>query len=302
MSIEPKTYINPYRQFEGVFTPIWLLERTEISQGAKHCYGMLAKRAYGRGEAEPPKDELATALGVDVRTITTYIEELKESELIEVVRRGLGRPNAYRFYAHPWMEGAFVPDRKKASDPDRKKASDQDRKSSSDQDGQKASAQDGNKTSDPDRKKASDSIGRKLPIQSEENLNPNRGEGEGTPAPAFQLLPPANSDSDCPGQDFLPKLWPSEDQWLRNWLKTQNLIALPDLIVNDVTWWEVIGHALNGRLDEEFLNQEFGHMAVKSHTGQIKIPSDPEDLRNFVGEWLLRRARWDETEGPRGRA
>lgn len=110
---------NPYKLFVGAFLPNWILERTEISQGAKLTFARLAQYAGQNGVAFPKQSTLAAALGVSERHVHSYLKELINHNLIAVERKGLGQANRYTFITHPWMS-----DRKKASDQEPKKTSD----------------------------------------------------------------------------------------------------------------------------------------------------------------------------------
>lgn len=103
MSEEP-VYINPWSQFVGCFLPNWLLERPEITLGAKVTYARLAQFAGRRGVAIVRRHVLAAKLASSERSVGTYLTELIDSGLIKSNRPGLGKPNQYRFLKHPWMQ------------------------------------------------------------------------------------------------------------------------------------------------------------------------------------------------------
>jgi len=96
-------YINPYRLFTGSLVPNWLLERTEVSQGAKLAYARLSQHAGKNGFAWPKRETLAAELGVTPRQIDRYLKELDAHRLVEVERLGLTKANRYRFRMHEWM-------------------------------------------------------------------------------------------------------------------------------------------------------------------------------------------------------
>jgi len=96
-------YYNPYKLFVGAFVPNWLLERTEISAGAKLCFAKLAQYAGKDGKAFPFQKTLGVQLGVCVRQVKRYINELVKYRLIEVKNQAMDRPNLYYFCAHKWM-------------------------------------------------------------------------------------------------------------------------------------------------------------------------------------------------------
>jgi hypothetical protein len=100
--------IHPYKKWAGAFVPNWLMQRTEISQGAKLLYGRLSQYYGGFGKCFAGRETLATELAVSSRTISAYAKELKKYQLIQVVNKGLGRTNRYYFLHHPWMENAVT--------------------------------------------------------------------------------------------------------------------------------------------------------------------------------------------------
>lgn len=110
-------YINPYKLFHGSFVPNWLLERKEVSQGAKLCYARLCQYAGKKGTAWPAQETLAAEIGCSDREARRYLKELVTTELIEVEQRGLGKSNVYHFLGHPWILAA--PDRTDMSALDR---------------------------------------------------------------------------------------------------------------------------------------------------------------------------------------
>jgi len=112
---------NPYKQFKGSFIPLWLLERAEISPGAKLIYARLALHAGEDGDrAFPGIVTLAKEIGLpwteakelpdgtiraaDSRSVRAYLKELVEKGLIESVQQGFNRPNRYYFLRHEWMK------------------------------------------------------------------------------------------------------------------------------------------------------------------------------------------------------
>ena len=91
-------YINPRALLEGSFIPDWLMQRTDISPGAKLCYARLAKYFNkDKGVAWPKIETMAGELGASTRQIDTYLKALKDAGLIEAERKGLGQSNRYRF-------------------------------------------------------------------------------------------------------------------------------------------------------------------------------------------------------------
>jgi len=119
-------YINPYKQFHGSFVPEWLMEREEISPGAKLCYARLARFAGKDGHCFPKRDKIAKGIGVSDRQVGRYISELCNYNLIEYKKMGLGKPNEYRFLLHEWMDNVLT-DRTDVSSPIRTDMSSLDR-------------------------------------------------------------------------------------------------------------------------------------------------------------------------------
>lgn len=97
---------NPRKLFYGVFVPEWLLERRELSQGAKLCFAVLCRHTDDEGACDRDGDALAAELGVHLRQLRDYVKELTSASLIDNQRRGLGQTNVYRFRWHPWAEAA----------------------------------------------------------------------------------------------------------------------------------------------------------------------------------------------------
>ena len=81
----------------GGFTqvPNFVLERDDISSTAKLAYTMLLKYAWSNKQCFPGQERLALDMGVGLRSITRAIKELKETGLINIIQRGLGKPNIY---------------------------------------------------------------------------------------------------------------------------------------------------------------------------------------------------------------
>lgn len=100
-----KQFINPYRLFVGSFIPNWLLQRVEVSQGAKLAYARLCQYAGEKGVAFPKRETIAAEIGVSQSQFDRYVKELVELELIETDQLGMGHANRYRFLNHPWIQG-----------------------------------------------------------------------------------------------------------------------------------------------------------------------------------------------------
>lgn len=98
-----KQYFNPTRLFQGIFLPLWLIEREDLTPGAKLTYGILGRFAQSTGEAWPKQELLAKTVGVSKRSVQNHIDELINAGLIEAEQRGLQKSNVYRFVWHNWM-------------------------------------------------------------------------------------------------------------------------------------------------------------------------------------------------------
>ena len=83
----------------GGFTmiPNDLLERGDISPGAKLTYIGLLRFAWREGFCFPGQERLAAMLGMGVRTVIRHLQELARAGLILLERRGRGKTNCYLF-------------------------------------------------------------------------------------------------------------------------------------------------------------------------------------------------------------
>jgi hypothetical protein len=116
----PPDRVNPWRLFVGAMVPNWLLERPELSLGAKLVYGRLAQYAGRRGYAYPRVTTLARAVGLkDKRQAQRYLKELREHGLLEVADYSKnGAANRYFFLNHRWMYEDEVPETTPETDGD----------------------------------------------------------------------------------------------------------------------------------------------------------------------------------------
>jgi len=85
--------IATQRGWTGV--PNFILENDIISIGAKLTYAMLLKYAREMDECFPGQDRLAKDIGATRQSINAYIKELSKAGMVDVKRRGQGRPNVY---------------------------------------------------------------------------------------------------------------------------------------------------------------------------------------------------------------
>jgi biotin operon repressor len=85
--------IATQRGWTGV--PNFILENDTISIGAKLTYAMLLKYAREMDECFPGQDRLAKDIGATRQSVNAYIKELSKAGMVDVKRRGQGRPNVY---------------------------------------------------------------------------------------------------------------------------------------------------------------------------------------------------------------
>jgi hypothetical protein len=88
---------NPYKVFQGIFAPYWLLGHRGISTGAKRCYIRLLGYAGKDARRYPSLETLGKGLGVTDRQARDYVKELERAGLIAVEQRGLRKTNIYLF-------------------------------------------------------------------------------------------------------------------------------------------------------------------------------------------------------------
>jgi hypothetical protein len=99
---ELKRY-RPFKQFTGAMIPNWLMERKEVSLGAKLCFARLAQHEGRAGICKPKLKTLAAELGVSIASVKLYLAELLSIPLIESKQRGCMLSNEYFFVIHPWV-------------------------------------------------------------------------------------------------------------------------------------------------------------------------------------------------------
>lgn len=82
----------------GGFTqvPNFILRDPNISLGAKVAYSMFLHFAWNNDSCFPGQDRLAGHMGMSVSRVNEYIKELEAARLIEIKRRGRGRPTSTR--------------------------------------------------------------------------------------------------------------------------------------------------------------------------------------------------------------
>jgi hypothetical protein len=172
---------NPYRVFQGVFAPYWILEHAQLGAGAKLCYVRLLGFAGKDARCYPALSTLGASLGVSDRQAREYVRELVQARLIAVEQRGLRKTNVYVFLWTQELEdmSSSVPER--PDDPDdpqggAAETSGSDRKNSSRQGRNCTSAPDRKNSSGQDPKGSSGPIGIiSSGIISEKSSSPLRG-------------------------------------------------------------------------------------------------------------------------------
>ena len=78
--------------------PNFILTNKHLSVGAKLAYAMLLKYAWASEGTYPGQQTLANDMGTTDRSVRTYLNELEEARVLEIIQRGLGKTNFYRLY------------------------------------------------------------------------------------------------------------------------------------------------------------------------------------------------------------
>lgn len=78
--------------------PNFILEKKDLTVGAKMTYSMLLKYAREKDSCFPGQKTIAEKSGMGERSINRYISELQEKGFISINRRGLGKPNVYSLH------------------------------------------------------------------------------------------------------------------------------------------------------------------------------------------------------------
>lgn len=87
----------------SAFIPNGIMKSKDISPTAKLVYGKMCKTAKENGECLLSQESIASDMGMSIRNIVKIIKELKNKNLIGVIRRGPKDTNMYVFYDHPLM-------------------------------------------------------------------------------------------------------------------------------------------------------------------------------------------------------
>jgi len=78
--------------------PNFILEKKNLTVGAKMTYSMLLRYAREKDSCFPGQKTIAEMSGMGERSINRYIGELQEKGFISINRRGLGKPNIYSLH------------------------------------------------------------------------------------------------------------------------------------------------------------------------------------------------------------
>jgi hypothetical protein len=100
--MKPGDPFNPYKVFVGVFIPNAIVKYSELSPGAKLCYGRLSQYAGENGAAYPSHETLAAELGVSSRQVRRYIDELTAANFLKVLHSQTS--NHYLFLWHTVLD------------------------------------------------------------------------------------------------------------------------------------------------------------------------------------------------------
>lgn len=105
----PRVEINPkHERWTYAQVPLWLLQREEVTEGAKLLYGRLLFYAAKNGRAYPNQGTLASDLGTNERQVRRFVKELVDHKLLDKPRRNeWGGSNCYVFLKHPWSDLFF---------------------------------------------------------------------------------------------------------------------------------------------------------------------------------------------------
>src|SRR3712207_4743925 len=75
--------------------PNSILRRPDITLGAKVTYMVLLSYAWQEGSCFPGQDRMAHDMGVSRRSVIIYLQQLQETGLVRVIRRGKNKTNLY---------------------------------------------------------------------------------------------------------------------------------------------------------------------------------------------------------------
>jgi hypothetical protein len=98
----PGDAFNPFLLFNGVWLPNGLLERTDLSPGAKLAYARLCQFAGRDGRAYPSIATLGRKIGIKQSRARELVAELEKAKLI-ARRPAPGKTNRFVFLWQEWI-------------------------------------------------------------------------------------------------------------------------------------------------------------------------------------------------------
>lgn len=118
---------SPFRLFTGIYIPDALVPYKNISAAEKICLARLYRYCGESDTCFPAQETLAIELGVEVRSVGSYLRSLEQDGFIRIEQRGLGRCNQYVMLFHNIFDGRQT----NSSGQDRKNLAGQDKQTSS---------------------------------------------------------------------------------------------------------------------------------------------------------------------------
>ena len=89
---------NPIVQGGFTQVPNFVLEKTDLSVGAKVIYAMFLSYAWHNDRCFPGQERLAKDVGLTRQRVSQFVRELENTELITTQRRGQGKTNLYKIH------------------------------------------------------------------------------------------------------------------------------------------------------------------------------------------------------------
>src|SRR5262245_35543774 len=86
---------DPIARYGFTQLPNFILRNPAVSTNAKTVYSLLLSYAWHNNLCFPGQERLAEHMGTHVSTVSRAITELEDCSLIEIERRGQGKPNLY---------------------------------------------------------------------------------------------------------------------------------------------------------------------------------------------------------------
>lgn len=92
-----KTLVFDDYNLRGGFAqiPNTILRSSDLSANGKILYALLLSYAWRDKECFPGQDRLADNMGLKKLSVVRVLKELQSKKLIEIERRGQGKPNIY---------------------------------------------------------------------------------------------------------------------------------------------------------------------------------------------------------------